>query len=210
MTTAGQIENHTELERAEATGRPAFLWRPRDCAIVWANAAGLALWSAATIGELTGRRLDRAMPAVARLQRLALVLAPGAPDQQDFVFWLPDGSRSLACMCRKIHHLGEDGLLLQLVAQAEERQDGAFGTTWERTTEPGINGHAAPDFVLAPRVLGHRATPPERPSAVPPLGPQDAATLAEIARLIRQRSDGAGAPSPRAASSHRKPRSASR
>ena len=167
MTIAGQIEDHAELRGLVAAGLPAFAWRPRDGAIVWANAGGLALWGVADIDVLASRALDRSMPAVARLQRLALVLAPGAEDEQEFVFWLPSGSRSMTCRCAKLRAGDDDVLLLQLAPAHGEKAAPAIA----------FNGHAAQ---IAARVA-------------PPLAPQDAATLAEIARLIRQRSDGSGA-----------------
>ena len=185
MTTAGQEYDHREFGEPETGGPPAFVWRLRDCAIVWANTAGLALWGADSSGELAKRPLDRAMPAVARLQRLLLVLAPGASDRQDFVFWLPKGSRSLPCACRRIRYQGEDAILLQLAPPEALTKGGGFAGVREAPQTAGLNGHGTP-LVPAIAKTGPATTFP----AAPPLAPQDAATLAEIARLIRQRSDG--------------------
>ena len=152
-----------------------FVWRPRDCAIVWANSAGLALWGAPSLEELAGRRLDRSMPALARLRGLALVLGEGASDRHNLVFWFPSGSQSLSCVCRNIRQPGEDLALLIEVAGPREPE-----RTNRETRAPlaksELNGHA----------------PPARGADAPMLAPQDAATLAEIARIIRQKSTGNG------------------
>ena len=124
------------------------------------------------------RHFDRAMPAVARLQKLAQVLADGVPDEQEFVFWLPEGSRSLTCACRRIRMPGNDAMVLLQVLPT--------GPAMDQPPQPGI-GAAGP---AGSDLNGHAVSSHfERPVPVAPeLAPQDAATLAEIARMIRERS----------------------
>jgi len=183
LTTAGQNEDHSDFGALVPSAQPAFLWRPRDCSIAWANPAGLSLWGAQSLLELASRRFDRSMPAVARLQRLLLVLALGASDRQTLVFWLPQGSKRLTCQCRKVHlSANDEGLLLQVVEQPNIRGPLANGPASH--AEADLNGHMAFERVAAPGAWQMEA---------PVLAPQDAATLAEIARLIRERTmDGGG------------------
>ena len=170
MTVPALDPQHADLDGLTALAQPAWLWEPASGAMLWGNPAALALWGADSLHALQDMRLDRAMPAITRLRSLALVLAPGASDLHSLVFWLPDGSRSLLCRCRKVAFPGTDhALLLQSAMPA--------GITFPQPRAAGppndtrvLNGHANPSAYEPPQ-----------------LAPEDAATLAEIARMVRQR-----------------------
>jgi signal transduction histidine kinase len=189
VTTAGQNEQSPNFQALEASEQPIFLWRPRDASIPWANRAGCALWSAANARELEQRRFDRSMPSVSQLQHLALVLADGASDDQDLLFWLPEGSRLVPCRCRKVRTGdGDSALLIEAGGQGPliARHQG-------RPAMPGkphLNGAAWPmrEPGDALRLDPSSATTP------PALQPQEAATLSEIARMIRQQVSSGGGP----------------
>ena len=181
MTTAGQNEPLPSLDALAISEQPAFLWRPRDASIIWANPAGCELWGAENVAELAGRRFDRAMPAVARLQRLALVLADGAADQQELIFWRAAGSEPLLCACRKhVPPSGDTTLLLQVLEPPGLTTRTPSAATADHSL---LNGHAPPS-PSAPLASGR--VPVYLP---PPLEPEDAATLSEIARIIRRQGD---------------------
>jgi signal transduction histidine kinase len=179
VTTAGTNETFPDYGALAASEQPVFLWQAADGSISWANAAGCQLWGALDACELAQRQIDRAMPAVANLQRLILVLASGATDEQEFVFWLPGGSRTLRCLCQRVQAPdGTGGVLLSVVAPSV------------RASSPAIrvNGHAGDGLEKL-----NGAMPPERRASrlpklagPPTLAPQEAAALAEIARMIRE------------------------
>ena len=177
MTVAGQTGTIADLDALGRSGKAMFVWLPAAASITWANAAGCALWGAGSLAQLVQRQFDRSMPAVAQLQKLELVLADGAEDKQALVFWMPEASRTLHCNCRKIRlEGGQSALLLQVL---DKNQHDSAPALW-------INGHASLSELAA------------RPRSAPPdLAPQDAATLAEIARMIRQGGGAEPQPQPR-------------
>ena len=174
MTFPALDPQHADLESLTALPGPAWLWEPASGAMLWGNPAALTLWGAQTVPDLQSLRLDRAMPAVARLRSLAVVLAPGASDLHSLVFWLPGGSRSLVCQCRKVAFPGTDYVLL-----VQSFFDTGDGLPQSAAREP------APDI----RVLNGHAKSAifEPPRQAPKLAPEDAATLAEIARMVKRR-----------------------
>ena len=69
--------------------------------ILGGNAAAAQLWGASAAGALSGMRLDRAMPALARL---AVLLQEGRSSSaaQTLVFWTPRGAERLSCRVKPI------------------------------------------------------------------------------------------------------------
>ena len=174
MTFSVLDPRHADLESLAALSEPVWLWEPASGAILWGNPAAVALWGAETVHGLQSLRLDRAMPAVAGLRNLAMVLAPGAADLHSLVFWLPGGSRNLVCQCRKVAFPGTDYVLLH---QSPVEAEGGQPQPEVREIAPDIrvlNGYAKPAAIEPPR-------------RAPKLAPEDAATLAEIARMVKQR-----------------------
>ena len=53
---------------------PAWLWSADGSRILWANAVGAAIFGAANITELTGRRFEAKQPAAVEIVRLAETL----------------------------------------------------------------------------------------------------------------------------------------
>ncbi len=155
------------LDRLAATTEPAWLWQPASGALLWGNAAALALWQAGSLGEFQRLKIDRAMPALTQVQRLQWALGADVSHRETLVLWLPDGIRRLACLCSKVSLSGNDGAILVTVTAADRP---SAAQTTSRTMPRQLNGHA-------------ETTP--RPQ--PDLAPEDAATLAEIARMIRER-----------------------
>ena len=162
-------------------GQPAWLWEPQAGAMLWANQAAISLWGAGSLRQLQDLRHDRAMPAIPSLRSLAVVLAPDATDVQTLVFWLPEGSRSFVCLCRKVAFPGMHcAVLVEVLTLAPDPSDSSVASPGS-----GLNGHAGPlDADVLPLHEPARQQPPQ-------LAPEDAATLAEIARLVRMRRDGA-------------------
>ena len=66
------------------------------CRIVSGNALAAALWSGDATTGLAGLPLDRAMPAMAALARIAECPAPG-PLSQALTFWTPRGAERFSC-----------------------------------------------------------------------------------------------------------------
>ncbi len=165
--TGGESVEHTV--NFVAIGRDDWRRKPDAARLTWnlatstverANAAAEQLWGARR-GTLAGREHDRAMPAVAGLTAHAATLrkAPALTLLEPLVFWTDRGSQRLQCQLRR--HTGEasDGLIeIEIVgaAAAAELVDSSHGP--------------APGTMLA---------------AAPSMTSQDAATLAEIARMIR-------------------------
>ena len=184
MTFAAENQPPVDFSGLEASQQPAWLWQPGSGEILWGNAAAIALWGAASLTELQSFKFDRAMPALAQLQRLQLVLAPNASDTQTFILWLRGESRKLTCWCSKVPFpSSESPFLLQVVA-ADQAKSGPGHSTNGRgqVAAPDLNGHA---MVVAgePSIAS-----PQANHMRPALAPEDAATLSEIARLIRERS----------------------
>ncbi len=164
-----------DLGGLAATTEPAWLWQPGTGALLWGNAAALALWKAGSLAELQSLKVDRAMPALTQLQRLQWALGADISHHETLMVWLPDGIRRLECLCRKVAFAGNDGAILVTVTGPQHKtQLSPAGAARH------LNGHGGG----VPVVLTHRQ---------PDIAPEDAATLAEIARMIRERSATAAA-----------------
>ena len=155
-----------------ASSEPAWLWQPGTGALLWGNAAALELWNAGSLADLQALRVDRAMPALAQLQRLQWALGADISHREGIVVWLPGGVRRLSCLCRKIPFAGQDSAILVTVTDPPPLKAPQAAAA---TAQRHLNGHADGRSAMTPRVQ-------------PDLAPEDAATLAEIARMIRDRS----------------------
>ena len=154
-----------------ASSEPAWLWQPGTGALLWGNAAALVLWNAGNLAELQALKVDRAMPALALLQRLQWALGADISHREGLVVWLPGGVRRLSCLCRKVPFAGQDSAILVTVTDPPQP---VAPQSVGPSTQRHLNGHADAWSTLTPR-------------ARPDLAPEDAATLAEIARMIRER-----------------------
>ncbi len=184
MTFLGDQDRSADFGGLADSAEPAWLWQPGTGALLWGNAAALKLWGVASLAELQGLKIDRAMPAFGQLQRLQWALAADASVDEPMVMWLARGSRVLICHCRKVPFGRNDSaLLLQVV---EPGADASIAPASLAPPPRRLNGHA--------NAVGAQALAP-RPQ--PALAPEDAVTLSEIARLIRERTIPGLATSPR-------------
>jgi len=81
---------------------PAWLWRPDGTRIVWANAAGVAVFGA-TFAAIGSRRFARGEPAADQIARIAASLSPGAAPRLERLRGFGAGiGRALTCACSHI------------------------------------------------------------------------------------------------------------
>lgn len=164
------------LVRAEAAA--ALIFDPEQSAFVWANAAGLSLFGVKSIARLAQDRLDRALPAASRL--VAFVDGETeAPAEMALDFWTPRGPVRLTAVVERLALSRERiGVLIR-----------AGGVAIDKQRAEAILRSVAP--VPPPEPL------PEAPAVALPeieaqcrhsleISQEDAETLREIARLIRQ------------------------
>ncbi len=97
---------------------PAWLWSADASRILWANAAGAALFGAADTRECVQRRFDSNNPAAAQIIRLAATLPSAGPPRLERLrgFGLGFG-RALTCTCSRL--VGPDGKAAVLIAGTE-------------------------------------------------------------------------------------------
>jgi signal transduction histidine kinase len=97
---------------------PAWLWSADASRIVWANAAGAALFGAADTRECVQRRFDVNNPAAAQIVRLAATLPSAGPPRLERLrgFGLGFG-RALTCACSRL--VLADGKAAVLIAATE-------------------------------------------------------------------------------------------
>jgi len=97
---------------------PAWLWSADASRMLWANAAGAALFGAADTSECTQRRFDMQNPAAAQIIRLAATLPSAGPPRLERLrgFGLGFG-RALTCACSRL--VLTDGKTAVLVAATE-------------------------------------------------------------------------------------------
>jgi signal transduction histidine kinase len=97
---------------------PAWLWSADASRILWANAAGAALFGAADTRECVQRRFDVKNPAAAQIIRLAATLPSAGPPRLERLrgFGLGLG-RALTCACS--HLVLADGKAAVLVVATE-------------------------------------------------------------------------------------------
>ena len=97
---------------------PAWLWSADASRILWANAAGAALFGAADTRECVQRRFDVNNPAAAQIVRLAATLPSAGPPRLERLrgFGLGFG-RALTCACSRL--VLADGKAAVLIAATE-------------------------------------------------------------------------------------------
>jgi signal transduction histidine kinase len=97
---------------------PAWLWSADASRMLWANAAGAALFGAADTRECVQRRFDSNNPAAAQIVRLAATLPSAGPPRLERLrgFGLGFG-RALTCACSRL--IVTDGKVAVLIAAAE-------------------------------------------------------------------------------------------
>ncbi len=97
---------------------PAWLWSADASRMLWANAAGAALFGAADTRECVQRRFDSNNPAVAQIVRLAATLPSAGPPRLERLrgFGLGFG-RALTCACSRL--VVADGKAAVLIVATE-------------------------------------------------------------------------------------------
>jgi signal transduction histidine kinase len=98
---------------------PAWLWSADASGMLWANAAGAALFGAVETHECVQRRFDGNNPAAAQIVRLAATLPSAGPPRLERLrgFGLGFG-RALTCACSRLVVTG-DGKAAVLIAATE-------------------------------------------------------------------------------------------
>jgi signal transduction histidine kinase len=106
------------LAAAATSPWPAWLWSADASRLLWANAAGAALFGAADTRECVQRRFDVKNPAVAQITRLAATLPSAGPPRLERLrgFGLGFG-RALTCACSRL--VLNDGKAAVLIAATE-------------------------------------------------------------------------------------------
>ena len=97
---------------------PAWLWSADASRLLWANAAGAALFGAADTRQCVERRFDAKNPAAAQVIRLAATLPSAGPPRLERLrgFGLGFG-RALTCACSRL--VVADGKAAVLIAATE-------------------------------------------------------------------------------------------
>src|SRR5580692_8031731 len=97
---------------------PAWLWSADASRLLWANAAGAALFGAADTRQCVQRRFDSNNPAAAQIIRLAATLPSAGPPRLERLrgFGLGFG-RALTCACSRL--VGTDGKAAVLIVATE-------------------------------------------------------------------------------------------
>jgi signal transduction histidine kinase len=172
--------------RAEAAA--ALIFDPQQSAFVWGNAAGLMLLGVKSLARLSQDRLDRALPAAARL--IAFAEAEDAsPAQMSLDLWTPRGSVRLQATVERLA-LSRDkiGVLIRSGGVAIDR----------RQAEPILVGAGDPELASTELRAVEAASPgaASAPATEPGIethcrqsvetSGEDQETLREIARLIRE------------------------
>src|SRR5262249_55908378 len=85
------------------SARPAWLWAADDPRILWSNAAGAAVFGAATVSELIARAFDPSDLAPTEIARLANSLQRGGASRLERLRGFGDGvGRLPVCACARI------------------------------------------------------------------------------------------------------------
>jgi signal transduction histidine kinase len=166
--------------RAEAAA--ALIFDPRISAFVWANGAGLLLFGVKSLARLAQDRLDRALPAAARLIAFAEAEASG-PADMTLDFWTPRGPVHLEAVVERLA-LSRDqtGVLIRSGGVVLDRHK----------AEAILNGPAHELHVVesetAARFEAQELAPVVEAQCRQSLeiSREDQETLREIARLIRE------------------------
>jgi PAS domain S-box-containing protein len=109
---------HPRLAALATSAWPAWLWSADGSRILWANAAGAAIFGAATVTALTRRRFDVRDTAAAQIIRLTATLPSSAQERLERLRGFGAGfGRALTCACSRI--VVADGNAAVLVAATE-------------------------------------------------------------------------------------------
>lgn len=203
---AGQVrsERSARVRRSEAgpvraEAAAALIFDPEASAFVWANAAGLALFGVKTLTRLSQDRLDRALPAASRLIAFAAneeeALAEMALD-----FWTPRGPVHVAAVVERLV-LSRDriGVLIRSGGVAIDKQRAEAILKSVPPAPPELRAVETVD--PAPPLTGFPEIEAQCRHSLE-ISQEDAETLREIARMIRQ---GEGAQVPDAPSTEPDP-----
>src|SRR5580704_4330279 len=109
---------HPRLAALATSAWPAWLWSADGSRILWANAAGAAIFGAATVADCEQRRFAAGDTAAAQIIRLAATLPTGAQERLERLRGFGAGfGRALTCLCSRI--VLADGKSAVLAAAAE-------------------------------------------------------------------------------------------
>jgi PAS domain S-box-containing protein len=109
---------HPRLAALATSAWPAWLWSADGSRMLWANAAGAAIFGAATVAECEQRRFAAGDAAAAQIIRLAATLPAGAQERLERLRGFGAGfGRALTCLCSRI--VLADGKSAVLAAAAE-------------------------------------------------------------------------------------------
>jgi signal transduction histidine kinase len=175
----------------EGLAEPAWYWQPSDGIVISGNGAAARFWGVETVGDLPALGLDHAMPAIQYLETISRVLSLGACDRHCLLFWLPTGPERISCDIRRTESQNSEPLLLVRVLSYAASSPGGEreGKLAPQRQESG-GGSAA--------IQPHRGFTLTEPlaegslAAQPDIDPEDARTLAEIARMIGERTRSSG------------------
>jgi signal transduction histidine kinase len=170
----------------DGLAEPAWYWQPSEGIVISGNEAAARFWGVGAAADLPTLGLDRAMPAIQYLESISQVLSLGACDRHCLLFWLPTGPERISCEIQRTESQNLEPLLLVRVPSYPAL---------------GLGGEGEGKLVRERRDLGggpaairpHGGfTPTEPPiegslAAQPDIDPEDARTLAEIARMICER-----------------------
>jgi signal transduction histidine kinase len=175
----------------ERLAEPAWYWQPSDGIIVSGNEAAARFWGVGTAGSLPTLGLDRAMPAIQYLESISQVLSLGACDRHCLLFWLPTGPERISCEIHRMESQNSEPLLLVRALSYPASGPGGEGKgklVRERRDLRGAPAAIRPQGGFTP------TEPPNEGSlaAQPDIDPEDARTLAEIARMICDRTKTTG------------------
>ncbi len=129
---------HPRLSPLATSAWPAWLWSADGSQILWANAAGAALFGAATAAACTECRFTVTEPSAAQIVRLAATLPSGGNERLERLRGFVGFGRVLTCACSRIV---ADGKSAVLVAAAESA--GTAMTLAERVRRLFADGDAA-------------------------------------------------------------------
>lgn len=158
-----------------ASGRAAWLWCPERNRLIWATAAGLALWGSRTLAELRHSQLCETMPAVALLRRTLCGDPPhgtaAACAAHTLTFWGPRGPLQItANLARVITDTDAPAVLILAEDAAPARVEPAIVSP----AEP-VPAKPALDTCEAPMAVARGAIDAE---------PAVAEIMAELGRLV--------------------------
>ena len=121
MSTVGSeraVLRHPRLASLATREWPAWLWSADGSRILWANAAGAAIFGATTASACAKRRFHASELLAAQVIRLAATLPSGGQERLERLRGLgATMGRPLTCICSRI--VAEDGRGAVLIAAAE-------------------------------------------------------------------------------------------